>query len=366
MIVEEHRQGVTVSGPALVVRRAGILGSVRAAQQGAADPRNPLFDPANYRDRAEISPEGRALATQRDRVNPSPASASDPTSSADRPVPSPASSSSQRSEAPARETAASTTGAVSTATDAPARGDVGPAPQGNGSDPDRDGDRDASGQHGSTDEKGKDDEQAVAELKRQDAKVKAHEQAHLAAAGGQAVGGPTYEYEKGPDGNRYAVEGDVKIRFGGTTPGERLQQAERAARAALAPSEPSSQDRAVAAEARAEAMQARQELAQETTRPAENGATDPAKTDTPSTDSPTANGNDESAEAASSRDDAPHPDFSPLTADSFNDHDADDIGAPTPTTSPRIANAYRSHSALGTTASLEAAYTPGHQVSTFA
>ena len=48
-------------------------------------------------------------------------------------------------------------------------------------------------------------------LKRRDAEVKRHEQAHLAAAGGHAQGGASYHYVTGPDGKRYAVGGEVSI-----------------------------------------------------------------------------------------------------------------------------------------------------------
>ncbi|MCA8932648.1 MAG: hypothetical protein KDA49_09290, partial [Rhodospirillaceae bacterium] len=55
------------------------------------------------------------------------------------------------------------------------------------------------------------EEQAeVDALKERDAEVRRHEQAH-AAAGGAYAGQPTYEYQTGPDGNRYAVGGEVNI-----------------------------------------------------------------------------------------------------------------------------------------------------------
>ena len=40
--------------------------------------------------------------------------------------------------------------------------------------------------------------------------MRAHEQAH-AAVGGQYAGSPSYEYERGSDGNNYAVAGEVPI-----------------------------------------------------------------------------------------------------------------------------------------------------------
>ena len=41
-------------------------------------------------------------------------------------------------------------------------------------------------------------------------KSRAHEMAHLAAAGGLATG-PYYEYQQGPDSKQYAVGGHVNI-----------------------------------------------------------------------------------------------------------------------------------------------------------
>lgn len=94
----------------------------------------------------------------------------------------------------------------------------------------------------------------VAALQARDAVVRAHEAAHVGAGGGLASGA-TFTYETGPDGRQYAVGGEVRIQTGGGgTPQERIAQAQQVRRAALAPAQPSSQDRAVAATAsRAEA-----------------------------------------------------------------------------------------------------------------
>ena len=54
------------------------------------------------------------------------------------------------------------------------------------------------------------EEQVIAELKRRDGEVRAHEQAH-AAAGGAYAGMPSFEYQTGPDNQRYAVAGEVPI-----------------------------------------------------------------------------------------------------------------------------------------------------------
>jgi len=99
-------------------------------------------------------------------------------------------------------------------------------------------------------------------LKSTDRKVRAHEAAHLAAAGGLALSGANFQMEAGPDGQRYAVAGDVRISVGeGRTPEETLRRARLIQAAALAPSDPSSADRAVAAAARAMEMRALGEIA---------------------------------------------------------------------------------------------------------
>ncbi|MFA5019420.1 MAG: putative metalloprotease CJM1_0395 family protein, partial [Methylobacter sp.] len=55
------------------------------------------------------------------------------------------------------------------------------------------------------------DLKVVSELKQRDAEVKAHEAAHLAAAGGIATGGASFDYQQGPDGIQYAIGGEVSI-----------------------------------------------------------------------------------------------------------------------------------------------------------
>lgn len=103
--------------------------------------------------------------------------------------------------------------------------------------------------------------QQVEELQQRDREVRAHEQAHVAAAGGLALGGPSFTFQYGPDGRAYAVGGEVNIDTSpGRTPEETIQKARQIRAAALAPAEPSSQDRAVAAQAAQLEAQARQEL----------------------------------------------------------------------------------------------------------
>ncbi|WP_018982273.1 putative metalloprotease CJM1_0395 family protein [Salinimonas chungwhensis] len=108
-------------------------------------------------------------------------------------------------------------------------------------------------------------EQKVAELEKRDREVRIHEEAHR-AAGGQYASAPQYEYTTGPDNKRYATGGEVSIDVSKEkTPAETIQKMEQVRKAALAPAEPSSQDRKVASEAAQAIAQARSELAQERT-----------------------------------------------------------------------------------------------------
>ncbi len=107
------------------------------------------------------------------------------------------------------------------------------------------------------------EQKVIEQLSSRDREVRAHEQAH-AAVGGQYAGSPTYTYQRGPDGVSYAVGGEVQIDTS-PIPGDpeaTLRKAEQIARAASAPSDPSGQDRAVAAQAAKMAQQARVEISQ--------------------------------------------------------------------------------------------------------
>lgn len=99
------------------------------------------------------------------------------------------------------------------------------------------------------------------QLQATDRRVRAHELAHLAASGGLATGAPSYTYQKGPDGVNYAVGGEVSVDTSpARTPEETIAKAATIIAAALAPADPSPQDRAVAAAASQLAQQARAEL----------------------------------------------------------------------------------------------------------
>lgn len=104
----------------------------------------------------------------------------------------------------------------------------------------------------------------IAKLVSRDQEVRTHEQAH-AAVGGRYAGAPSYTYERGPDGKRYAVGGEVGIDTSPipNDPEATLRKMEVVIRAALAPAEPSAQDRQVAAQAQAQMAEARAQLAQQ-------------------------------------------------------------------------------------------------------
>ncbi len=107
------------------------------------------------------------------------------------------------------------------------------------------------------------EQEQVESLEERDREVRQHEQAHLSAAGSYAIGGPTYEYQQGPDGKRYAIGGEVQIDTSPVEgdPAATIQKMQTVRAAALAPAEPSGQDRAVAAAAAAEIQKAQAELA---------------------------------------------------------------------------------------------------------
>ena len=101
----------------------------------------------------------------------------------------------------------------------------------------------------------------VEALKKRDREVRQHEQAHLAAGRDLVRGGPSYTYETGPDNKQYAVGGEVTIdTTPGRTPEETIPKARHIRETALAPAEPSAQDRSVAAKASRMESDARHEV----------------------------------------------------------------------------------------------------------
>ncbi|MCX6155585.1 MAG: putative metalloprotease CJM1_0395 family protein [Candidatus Kapabacteria bacterium] len=93
------------------------------------------------------------------------------------------------------------------------------------------------------------DDVIVEQLKKIDFNVRSHEMAHVAAGGNLIRGGPTFTFTKGPDGNQYAVSGEVQIDMSvdSSNPNATIQKMQQVIRAALAPPDPSPQDRSTAA-----------------------------------------------------------------------------------------------------------------------
>ncbi len=101
----------------------------------------------------------------------------------------------------------------------------------------------------------------LTELKARDREVRAHEAAHQ-AVGGQYAGAISYTFQRGPDGAQYAVGGEVPIDVS-PVPGDPQATIEKmrvVRAAAMAPAEPSGQDRAVAAEAMQVMLKAQSEV----------------------------------------------------------------------------------------------------------
>ena len=105
------------------------------------------------------------------------------------------------------------------------------------------------------------EQKQVDDLKARDAEVRAHEAAH-AAAGGSFAGAPSYEYQTGPDGKRYAVGGEDSIDTAPIDgdPRATIDKLRQVQAAALAPAEPSGQDKKVAQQAAAAMREAEAEL----------------------------------------------------------------------------------------------------------
>lgn len=107
------------------------------------------------------------------------------------------------------------------------------------------------------------DRQMIDQLRARDQEVRDHEQAH-ARVGGPYAGEPSYSYQTGPDGHRYAIGGEVPIDVSPVAddPEATIAKMLVVKAAALAPAEPSSADRQVASLAEATRMQAIADLAE--------------------------------------------------------------------------------------------------------
>jgi hypothetical protein len=97
--------------------------------------------------------------------------------------------------------------------------------------------------------------------------IRTHKQAHMAASGGLAQDGPSFQFSRGPDGRLYVTGGEVDVDVDvapvANDPQATIKKAQQIWRAALAPTSPSQADRAVAARAMAMANEARLELQSE-------------------------------------------------------------------------------------------------------
>lgn len=90
----------------------------------------------------------------------------------------------------------------------------------------------------------------VDKLKSREKEVITHELRHQ-SVGGQYASAPSYGKEKGPDGRSYITDGSVQISVSEeSTPEKTISKMQQVYAAALAPAEPSSADRSVAAKAK--------------------------------------------------------------------------------------------------------------------
>jgi hypothetical protein len=121
-----------------------------------------------------------------------------------------------------------------------------------------------------------DQKDEVEKLQKRDQQVRAHEQAHIAAGGAYVKGGATFQYQKGPDGKMYAIGGEVTIDTSPVKgdPQATIAKMETVKAAALAPADPSGQDRSVAAQAEVEEAQARRQAAAQKTKSGDSGSSD--------------------------------------------------------------------------------------------
>lgn len=108
------------------------------------------------------------------------------------------------------------------------------------------------------------EQQQISKLSARDREVRAHEAAH-SSIGGQYAGGASFTLKQGPNGVSYAIGGEVPIDLSAIPddPAATVRKMQTVQRAALAPAEPSSADRAVAAQAGQIAQQARAQIQSE-------------------------------------------------------------------------------------------------------
>lgn len=105
----------------------------------------------------------------------------------------------------------------------------------------------------------------IDKMQQRDREVRAHEMAHVVAGGTLVRKGASFSYETGPDGIRYAVNGEVSIDASPVEddPEATILKMQHVRRAALAPAQPSGQDRSVASSASKAEATARAEMNQQ-------------------------------------------------------------------------------------------------------
>ena len=104
------------------------------------------------------------------------------------------------------------------------------------------------------------EQREVQRLESRDLEVKSHEQAQARVGGAHVRGGVRLSYTTGPDGRRYATDGQVDIDLSAErTPEATANKMQQVQRAALAPANPSGADRAVASLAASRELEAQAE-----------------------------------------------------------------------------------------------------------
>lgn len=105
------------------------------------------------------------------------------------------------------------------------------------------------------------EEKQINDLRQRDQEVRSHELAH-SSVGGSTTGAPSYSFEVGPDGKKYAVDGEVSVDLSGVSgnPRATIAKMQKVYAAALAPVNPSVQDNRVASSAVSVISQAQSQL----------------------------------------------------------------------------------------------------------
>ncbi len=133
-----------------------------------------------------------------------------------------------------------------------------------------------------TEERNSSNQARVSDMERIDRRVRSTEQAKFVALGPHSRGGVTFEYEQGPNGQQYAVDGKVPINSSpSTTPEQTIRKADTIRRAAMNYGKLSKNDRKQAAIAEQLAHEARAQMARMATAGVGEGAIAPELTPDP-------------------------------------------------------------------------------------